>query len=105
MPTPKHSSIPMCVRNAQRRFHLNPCICARARSIITVNSCLVYCQHVADGQELSAHLEVSNTPESTDSVPGKVFGEGSREPDGKGVVRIFAAAPLKTHFTQAQVEE
>lgn len=43
---------------------LNVYTCARARSIITVNSCLVHCQHVADGQELSAHLGVSNTPGS-----------------------------------------
>lgn len=44
---------------------LHPYTCARARSIITVNSCPVHCQHVADGQELSAHLGVSNTPGST----------------------------------------
>lgn len=44
---------------------LNAYTCTRARSIITVNSRLVHCQHVAAGQELSAHLGVSNTPEST----------------------------------------
>lgn len=43
---------------------LHPYTCARARSIITVNSCPIHCQHVADGQELSAHLGVSNTPGS-----------------------------------------
>lgn len=82
---------PNVVRNYQWRFHLKPYICARARSIITVNSCLIYCQRVADGQELSAHLGVSNTPESTDSVPGEVFGDGRREPRSKAVVHNFAA--------------
>lgn len=63
---------------------LNVYTCARARSIITGNLCLVHCQHVADGQELPARLGVSNTPEST----AKVLGDSQRQLCRKGVVQI-----------------
>lgn len=81
--SPEHSWIPMCVRNSPERFYLRTCICSRARSIVIVNSCLMYCQHVADGQGLSARLGVSNTPELAYSVPRKVLGDSRREPGSK----------------------
>lgn len=52
---------------------------------------------MADGQELSAHLGVSNTPESAYSVPCKVLGDSRREPGSKGMVCGFAIEPLKTY--------
>lgn len=44
LPAPKPSSLPKRVRDSQWRFHLKPCLCVRARSIVSVNSCLGYCQ-------------------------------------------------------------
>lgn len=57
----------------------------------------MYCQHMADGQGLSARLGVSNTPELAYSVPCKVLGDSRREPGSKGMVCGFAVEPLKTN--------